>query len=220
MRRPVFLRAALAQRASLVLCLSAAVWGGCVSAGWYLLESKASIPAEPRHFVDEWPADSKLPRAVDRPTLLVFLHPRCPCSRATLSELARLMVRIADRATVSAVFLAPQELGHEWHQTDLWRSADAIPGVRVIADKEGREARRFRADVSGRTLLYGANGALHFDGGITQARGHAGENSGRSAVESLVLHQKSDHSHGRAFGCPLFAANAVKAAGGQLCVTP
>ncbi len=203
-----------------MLCLSAAVWGGCVSAGWYLLETKASIPAESRDFVDQWPADSKLSRSLERPTLLVFIHPQCPCSRATLSELARLMVRIADRATVSAVFLAPLELGKEWHQTDLWRTAQAIPGVRVIADEEGREARRFRADVSGRTLLYGPSGALLFDGGITQSRGHAGDNSGRSAIENLVLHGTADLSHGRAFGCRLFAENPVNSAGGRPCAAP
>lgn len=220
MRRPVFLRAELAQRARLVLCLSAAVWGGCVSAGWFLLESKASIPAEPRDFAEQWPADSKLSRAEERPTLLVFIHPQCPCSRATLSELARLKVRIADRATVSTVFLAPQELGKEWYQTDLWRTAQAISGVRVIADEEGREARRFRADVSGRTLLYGPSGALLFDGGITQARGHAGDNPGRSAIENLILQGTADLSHGRAFGCRLFAANPVDDARGQPCARP
>ncbi|HTN03085.1 MAG TPA: hypothetical protein VL132_14455, partial [Planctomycetaceae bacterium] len=77
-----------------------------MSAGWYLLERETSTPAVPREFAVRWPADSQLPRVPGRPMVVVFLHPRCPCSRATLEELSRLMTRIADRASVLAVFLA------------------------------------------------------------------------------------------------------------------
>lgn len=204
MRSPVFLRAALEHKATVGLYCCAAIWGGCVSAGWYLLERETSTPAVPREFAVRWPADSQLPRVPGRLTVVVFLHPRCPCSRATLEELSRLMTRIADRASVLAVFLAPQSHGENWHQTDQWNAARRIPGVQVIADVDGLEARRFRADVSGRTLLYDADGVRQFDGGITQSRGHAGDNPGSAAIAELVLRGRSATTHGRAFGCPLF----------------
>lgn len=204
MRSPVFFRAITERKATVGLFCCAAVWGGCVSAGWYLLERETSTPAAPREFAAHWPDDSQLPRVPERPTLVVFLHPRCPCSRATLEELSRLTTRIADRASVLAVFLAPQSHGENWHQTDQWNAARRIPGVQVIADVDGLEARRFQADVSGRTLLFDADGVRLFDGGITQSRGHVGDNSGSAAIAELVLRGGSTTTHGRAFGCTLF----------------
>src|SRR5947209_7494999 len=39
-----------------------------------------------------WPAESRLNRG-DGPTLVVFLHAYCPCSRATLRELEKLLIK-------------------------------------------------------------------------------------------------------------------------------
>lgn len=205
---------------SLWLSLWAVVWSGCVAMGWYLVESKASTAAAPRDFEKLWPTESQLSRDGDRPTLLVFVHPRCPCSRATLSELARLLPRIPGRASVKAVVLAPLGETPDWFQTDIWHAARAIPGVEVIADADGAEAQLFRADVSGRTLLYSAAGELLFDGGITQSRGHAGDNPGSEAIAGLLLNGKAGLVHGRAFGCRLSAPVSADADGGQRCIAP
>ena len=52
----------------------------------------------------------------------------------------------------------------------------------MLRDDDGAEARRFGAETSGQTLLYDARGALAFSGGITGARGHAGDNAGRASL--------------------------------------
>jgi hypothetical protein len=60
-------------------------------------------------------------------------------------------------------------------------------------------------------VLYDSAGNLLFRGGITSARGHAGDNAGRAAVVSLLT---SDEAEGRdtpVFGCPLFAQNECPA---------
>jgi hypothetical protein len=44
-----------------------------------------------------WPAGSTLVRASGRSTLLMLVHSRCPCSRASLEELDRVMARGGDR---------------------------------------------------------------------------------------------------------------------------
>jgi len=38
-------------------------------------------------------------------------------------------------------------------------------------------------------LLYDISGRLVFDGGITSARGHQGDNAGRSAISALLTGQ-------------------------------
>src|SRR5580700_757487 len=42
-----------------------------------------------------WPVLTTIHGSPDRPHLLVFLHPFCPCSVATLAELAKIMVRLS-----------------------------------------------------------------------------------------------------------------------------
>jgi hypothetical protein len=87
--------------------------------------------------------------------------------------------------------------------------------VTVVRDDSGREAGRFGAATLGQTLLYDADGSLLFSGGITAARGHAGDNAGRSELVSLLNRGLSapvvtmnrgqsarDATH--VFGCPLF----------------
>src|SRR5262245_47284078 len=38
-----------------------------------------------------FPISSRLPRALDRATLFMFVHPECPCTRASLHELSGLL---------------------------------------------------------------------------------------------------------------------------------
>jgi hypothetical protein len=85
------------------------------------------------------------------------------------------------------------------------RRAAAIPGVTVIADAAGREARLFHAATSGRTLLYRQHGELLFDGGITGARGHVGENAGATTLARLLTDGSSARAATPVFGCPILS---------------
>jgi hypothetical protein len=103
--------------------------------------------------------------------LVLFAHPECPCTRASLAELARLLARFEDRLTADVVFLRPSDVGAAWDGSDLWRTASAMPGVTAVRDDDGVEAVRFRATTSGAAVLYDARGRLLFRGGLTSARG-------------------------------------------------
>jgi len=183
-------------------------WAASVAiGGWRLwgFESTAGIPARPQPM---WPADSKLARNIAIPSLVLLIHPHCPCSRATIGELARLMADVHEKLTATVAVLCPAAAAEGWEQTDLWHSAAAIPGVIVVADIDGRESGRFGAATSGQTFLYAADGRLLFQGGITESRGHSGDNAGRSAILSLVLGLSSappgQPLHSPVYGCPLF----------------
>ena len=116
----------------------------------------------------------------------MFVHPKCPCSRASISELAVLLAHAAGKLHAHVIFLEPQGKEDSWTHTDLWRAASELPGTVVISDLGGREADLFRAAISGETVVHDAAGDLRFHGGITGARGHAGDNAGCSAVESYA----------------------------------
>jgi len=119
-----------------------------------------------------WPAETTIKPLKYRPRLLVFVHPQCPCSGATIHELALVMARCQNRVDADVLFLAPSSATRDWVQSGLWRDAAAIPGVRAAADKNSVEAERFGALTSGQSLLYDARDRLLFRGGITPSRGH------------------------------------------------
>jgi len=107
------------------------------------------------------------------------------------------------RLDARVVFYAPADAGEDWWKTDLWTSAAAIPGVAVLLDRDATESHRFHAETSGEALLYDGNGRLQFDGGITVARGHAGDNAGLAAIETLVHGDTNVRRQTPVFGCAL-----------------
>jgi hypothetical protein len=113
------------------------------------------------------------------------------------------MARLQGKVYAYVLFLQPAQSDANWEDTGLQRSAAAIPGVKVRSDVDGVEARRFGAETSGHTLLFDRDGLLLFSGGITEFRGHAGDNTGERAIESLVNNQPPARTATFVFGCSL-----------------
>jgi hypothetical protein len=150
-----------------------------------------------------WPRASAIHPSKERMTLVMLAHPRCPCTRATIGELAQIMAEAQGKVDAYVLFFRPKEAGADWDQTDLRRSAAAIPGVTVKSDIEGAEARRFGGETSGHTLLFAQDGKLLFSGGITESRGHSGGNNGESAITAYIAHQPTDNHGTPVFGCQI-----------------
>jgi hypothetical protein len=125
------------------------------------------------------------------------------------------MARLQGKVYAYVLFLQPAQSDAQWTNTDLQRSAAAIPGVKVRVDVDGVEARRFGAETSGHTLLFDRDGSLLFSGGITEFRGHAGDNIGERAIESLVNGQAPARTTTFVFGCAL--ANRTQKGDGAPC---
>jgi hypothetical protein len=186
-----------------VTVLLGIAWTAGIAFGLRLLFADESRPGTIGAVPTTWPSTSQIERLTDRPTLIMLAHPRCPCTRASVTELGQLMARIQGKVYAYVLFLKPEPTGVEWEDTDLRRSAAAIPGVKVLLDTDGVEARRFGAETSGHTLLFAPDGHLLFSGGITESRGHAGDNTGERAIEALVNHQSPTRTGTFVFGCAL-----------------
>jgi hypothetical protein len=158
-----------------------------------------------------WP--DSVPRANHAPALIMFAHPHCPCTRASLSELARLLAETPARPDVRILFCKPALEPDEWVRGWNWNAATAIPGALAQIDVDGALAARFGAATSGHTVLYDAAGTLQYSGGITVARGHEGDNLGRaSIVSSLRGEHRPAAPAAPVFGCELIHADAPIAA--------
>ncbi|HEV2912273.1 MAG TPA: hypothetical protein VGX92_03055 [Pyrinomonadaceae bacterium] len=196
------------RRNRLVILTSMTLWLLLVGTGMAVLLDYENTPGAAAKPPMWWPAESRIKRPQEGSTLIMLAHPHCPCTRASINELALLMAHSQGRLSAYVLFLKPSGFSEEWEKTDLWQSAASIPGVQVVSDDDGVEARRFHATTSGHTSLYDADGRLVFSGGITGARGHSGDNAGRSAVESLLNEGAADRSETFVFGCPLFDENS------------
>jgi CBS domain-containing protein len=191
-----------------ILIAVCAAWVLMIGVGLGLLWDYENAPGPTVSPPSRWPSDSHIRPATDRATLIMLAHPQCPCSRASVGELARLMAQTQGRVTAYVLFLKPADAADDWEKTDLWKSAASIPGVNVVADDDGVEARCFHAETSGQTVLYDAAGRLLFSGGITGSRGHSGDNAGRSAIVSHLNTGEAERAETFVFGCPLFGTHA------------
>lgn len=183
-------------------------WLVVIGSGLWILWDYENTPGIAAEAPRQWPQESKIQPAHDHATLIMLAHPHCPCTRASIAELASIMAHSQGRLTAYVLFIKPPGFSADWEMSDLWKSATSIPGVSAIVDENGVEADRFQAVTSGQTVLYDAGGSLLFSGGITGARGHSGDNAGRSAIVSLVGSGISERTETAVFGCPLFDPNS------------
>jgi hypothetical protein len=149
----------------------------------------------------DWPAGTHLERASAGSTLVMFVHPECPCTAASLEQLDMLLASCAEAKRplthVVVVGQAPQEIS-----SNATRAAQ-IAGTRLSYDPDGSESRRFGSHTSGSVLIYAADGKLAFCGGITAGRGHRGENLAADAARLAAIGEASTAMQMPVFGCSL-----------------
>lgn len=195
----------LVQRAPGWIVLAGAVaWGLTVAGGFLAIHAYEATPGPRCQAVPHWPEGSRLALAGDRPTLVMAAHPHCPCTRASAAELARVLVRCEGCASVYVLIFTPRRADSTWDGSGCTPLFAALPGVQLIEDLDGAEARRFGARTSGQVALFAPDGRLLFRGGITGARGREGDNRGREAVISLLSGNPCRTREFAVFGCPIF----------------
>lgn len=162
-----------------------ALWLLAVGCGMLWLAEYSFTPGRAGQAAPAWPGGPTPENGKDRFTLVVALHPECPCSRATLRQLDTVLLHTDGRMQVLAVF-ADQLPEAPAEASDLYAQARALPEVRLVSDRDGSWMRRFDFHTSGEIRLYRPDGTLAFQGGITAGRGHEGGNPGSDAVIAAV----------------------------------
>lgn len=191
----------------------ATAWLVASVAGLGALMAYKAVPGEAGSVPARWPEGTRLERAASGPTLVFAAHPRCACTRASITELARLVSSVGAKVKLHILFVRPEGVADEWMRTDTWESASLIPGATVTEDPGGAEARRFGAETSGQVVVYDAEGRLAFRGGITGSRGHEGENAGLAGAIASVRAAAAPAEGALAsavFGCALAEAKVER----------
>ncbi|HEV8241193.1 MAG TPA: RedB protein [Thermoanaerobaculia bacterium] len=194
-------------RGNATLIAVIALWAVAVVGGeawmWrYQLTPGAAPAAAPR----TWPRDAAVPAHPGKPLLIMVTHPQCACTRASLNELRRLIARfeaLPVQPDLYVSLIVPPGAGANWIDGPVLRNASSIRGVHVFVDPGGSFAARLGATTSGHVLVYGANGALLFSGGITSARAHEGDSIGQNAIVRALYGAKPSTGTTPVFGCGL-----------------
>jgi hypothetical protein len=190
-------------RARIAIAVGVLAWVAGVAWGLQKIESYSSTPGMAATAPAQWPGSALVAPRAGRPTLVMFIHPQCSCTRASLEELKAILDKTSGAISAWVVVLKPNGMNDEWTHSSTWETARNLRGVTVVIDDNGTEADRFGALTSGDTVLYSPAGKLQFSGGITAARGHVGDNSGERRVMSFVATGKADAGDHEVYGCGL-----------------
>jgi hypothetical protein len=136
-------------------------------------------------------------------TLVMAVHPRCACTRASVEQLERLLARFHDRLKAHVFLFHPGQASVDWAQTDVRNSLQRLSNVTLLPDPDGRQATQIGCLTSGSVVLYDQNGRPRFWGGITLGRGHSGDNPGSDHVAAVLRGETKETQSTPVFGCSL-----------------
>lgn len=181
------------------------VWAFVLVAGTVALNAYGLIEGPRGAAPTAWPKE--LGERSARLGMVVYAHPRCPCTRATLWESAELVAASEGGLQVEVLFYVPEGESEPWAHGDLWSIAEETPNTTPRVDPGGRLAEAHGALTSGHCRVYGPEGALLFDGGLTASRGHQGTSAGEEAVRAHIRRQQTDTITTPVFGCGISEEN-------------
>jgi hypothetical protein len=185
------------------------LWASLVFLGARVMYRYESEPGAPGAPPSTWPSGSSISPSNGKFTLVMLLHPDCPCSRASLVQLDRLIARVPEALAAIVLFSKPESQESEIRASELWEKASGMHGVSVIFDYRGLETGRFGGYVSGQTMLYGPDRRLVFSGGVTSSRGHEGDSAGMDALMLAVRGTARVIATAPVFGCALSSSTGV-----------
>ena len=185
-------------------CLIVA-WGITVLGGVLAVTAYSNSPGTQLDTGYEWPTGSTITLHSHLPTILLFVHPKCPCSLATVRELQRSLGSDSDAMSIQIGLYCPEDSEGSWTDTRLKRLAEQAFANSTFVDQNGTEAKRFGAITSGHVLAFSPTGRRLFRGGVTSARGHEGDNLGVEALRKIVAGEPNSCTTTPVFGCPIAA---------------
>ena len=202
-RSPTMTRMIRCRSGGMILA-GALAWALATGLGFLALCAYEVTPGSSGQPVESWPGGSRIALAGDRYTLVMAAHPRCPCTRASTAELARILARCDGRVAAYVLIFTPEHADPTWGQTDWSHTPRRDP--RRSAHPRSRRSRggSLRRRTSGHVALYAPDGRLLFRGGITGYRGQEGVNRGQEAVLALIGGGSLGPAEHLVFGCPIF----------------
>jgi len=196
------------------------IWGAGIITALYSLQHYNSLPAG-TVFCKVHESRLYHPTSSPSPSLVMYVHPFCPCTRASFQELTKIVDRArADgkEPAVKIVVVVAPGMPEGWRDGPNVRAAHQFQGAEVYYDLDAHLAHAQSVTTSGHVVMFDSPARLGFRGGITRSRGHAGDNDGTRAITDILNGRKPEVSAMPVYGCPLFDAEAC--ASSEECSAP
>src|ERR1700733_4946005 len=120
------------QKVGIALAILTPLWINAIGVGMFVLMKYDFTPGTAAAPGIHWPNNTQIPLSADCPTLIMFAHPQCPCTRASIVELGKLIASNKNELNAYVVLLTPKVAPPGWDKAALWHSAQSIPGVKVL----------------------------------------------------------------------------------------
>jgi hypothetical protein len=180
------------------------MWGAAVllgAAGMVRYQMQPGVATQV--VANRWPSPPGISLDPNLLTLVMVLHPQCPCSQATLHELTQVIGKYNNRIAINILFVQPPNAPANWVEGGLYDSVRQLSNVNVVVDKDGKAASALGATTSGQVIIFEPGGRVLFDGGITDGRGHEGDNPGLDTVFEVIRSGATSIRTAPVFGCSL-----------------
>ncbi|MES1147283.1 MAG: hypothetical protein ABUL49_00870 [bacterium] len=174
-------------------------WIMAVGAGLWTFYSYANTPGKPAQAATTAATAEQV-----RPHAVMYIHPKCPCTTASLESYHLLVDKLYKTCDFSIVCVVPPGAEKGFADSSNWSTAKAMPHVTATLDQNGALAKAAGAKTSGQVFLFGANGKLAFEGGVTPGRGMEGDSDGATKFSAALTKPVLAAAHAKVFGCPLF----------------
>ena len=183
-------------------------WIGVVLIATAGLAHYSTVPGSKGNVPRAWPRELPFDRSREGATAVLMLHPHCPCSLATMSELERLVAELERQPRGLVLFFVPDGESDDWTAgPPLWDRADRLPGFEPAVDRSGEYSRELGGLTSGHLVVFDRAGQVSFSGGITPSRGHEGSSPARQAALE-ALRGATHPANADVFGCPIQTENS------------
>jgi hypothetical protein len=174
-------------------------WGCALVGGFGLLiryEATASQTGSPQA------AESTVFRDGNVFSVVIGLHPHCPCSRATVAELLKIYSHVPEKTKITALVFKPKTEADSWIECVSLSTLQKMNAT-IVVDTDGERATSLGLNTSGQIQIYSPQGKLLYNGGITGARGHAGDNIGEGKALALLRGEIKFAESAPTFGCSI-----------------
>lgn len=179
------------------------LWVLMAGSGAVFLTHHALTPGQGPKPRAEWPAQTALGPIGSSDRLLIFAHPKCPCTRSTIRNLKSILAELqrgVHAPRIEFVFWRPDP---SWGESSTITTVRELEGVALRYDDGGVLTRAFGAHTSGHAFLYAADGQLLFSGGLTPSRAHEGPAAGTAALLARARGGRIAEPAAPVYGCPI-----------------
>ncbi|MFG0264844.1 MAG: RedB [Rhodopirellula sp. JB055] len=135
--------------------------------------------------------------------LMMAVHPKCPCTVASVNELQHLLDQFGDQLKCRFLVYHPADTDAAWIEDGITPRLSEIPQASIEPDETGKTALALGMQTSGAVVVFDSQGIPCFHGGITVSRNHEGDNLGVRAISMLLQGKSPPITSTPVFGCRL-----------------